>query len=123
MFFYIEMSSFNVKYKLNGLLAFAGNDLGSQHHILQSFIKTGIQNKQLFRQSLKNKNEAELRELAHKMLPLYRLLEASGIVEILSDIEQDLSDPTDLRVSFMMCQQVLEQIDELINSLKGRLAE
>ena len=123
LFFYIEMSSFNVKYKLDGLMAFAGNNLEDQQNILKSFIKTSIQNKQAFKHSLENANEAELSEIAHKMLPLYRLLEASDIVEILSDIEQNLFDTNDLRTLYMMCKEVLEQMDELINLLKKRLVE
>ncbi len=70
------------------LTAFAGEDQEAATEILRSFVSEGRINLQRLRTASTQHNAAELRAVAHKMLPIYRLLQAERIVILLSSLEQ-----------------------------------
>lgn len=76
------------QYNLEQIAAFASGEQESLRQILVSFLKSGKQNALLFKNYLHEKNENAISELSHKMLPLFRQLEAYDIVELLSQLEQ-----------------------------------
>lgn len=75
-------------YNLEQIAAFASGEPESLRQILISFLHSGWQNVLLFKTYLNEKNERAISVLSHKMLPLFRQLEASEIVELLSQLEQ-----------------------------------
>ncbi|HEY3391063.1 MAG TPA: ATP-binding protein, partial [Prolixibacteraceae bacterium] len=77
----------NNGYNLKQFAAFAEGDPESLLQILVSFIKTGKQNSVLFRQYLHDENDHAISELSHKMLSLFRQLEAKELVALLSQLE------------------------------------
>jgi signal transduction histidine kinase/CheY-like chemotaxis protein len=101
-------------YNLDQFKAFAGGDAESLHQILVSFVKTGTQNESLFRRAVQEENELVVAELSHKMLPLFRQLQASQITELLAVLEQKNNQNTDLQNYFSMAKQALERIEKLL---------
>lgn len=77
----------NQGYTLKNILQFADNDPEALQKILQSFITTTQENIVLLEQNVKTTNTEAITRLAHKMLPLFRQLEAKDIVELLEKLE------------------------------------
>ncbi len=105
-------------YNLEKFAAFAEGDTESLTQILVSFIKTGRQNATLFRQYLKDENDLALSELSHKMLSLFRQLEANDVVELLSQLEhQDFANKHTKQ--FYLCGKLaIEKIDALLLTIE-----
>ncbi|MBC8003887.1 MAG: response regulator, partial [Verrucomicrobia bacterium] len=79
----------NNGYNLDQLAAFAAGDPESFREILTSLINTGKENTTLFRQYIEREDKDAISALAHKMLTLFRQMEATDIVELLSRLEQE----------------------------------
>jgi len=108
----------NREYNLTQLAAFASGDPESLREILVSFIHSGKQNASLFAEYLKEKNEVGLSELAHKMLPLFRQLEANEIVQLLGQLEQkDFSKYNKMQL-YAMGESALKKIEELLDTIR-----
>ncbi len=75
-------------YNLKRVKQFVLNDSGSLRKVLISFIQTNKENMVLFRQYLDKQDYDSLSGLAHKMLPMFRQLEVSCVIEPLSKIER-----------------------------------
>lgn len=75
-------------YTLEKIMAFADNDAESLRLILNSLVQSSQQNLKLFSQHLQQYDEHALTELAHKMLPLFKQLEALEVVTLLSQLEE-----------------------------------
>ena len=105
-------------YSLKQFDAFAEGDPEVLRQILVSFISTGMQNEVLFRQYLQEENPIALSELAHKMLPLYRQLEAHDIVELLSQMEKkDIAGLNAIQF-YSQCKTALERIEVLLRTIQ-----
>ncbi|MDP2888388.1 MAG: hypothetical protein Q8P34_05385 [Bacteroidota bacterium] len=74
-------------YNLDQFKAFAAGDQESLRQILGSFIVSGKRNANHFRKFIDEKNTKEVSELSHKMLTLFRQLEAKDIVGLLVQLE------------------------------------
>jgi len=105
-------------YTLKQFSAFAEGDPESLMQILVSFIMTGKQNAILFRQYLSDENDRALSELSHKMLSLFRQLEANELVGLLSQLEHN--DFARLSKSeFYLCgKMAIEKIDALLETIQ-----
>jgi len=105
-------------YNLNQFTAFAEGDPESLRQILVSFIRTGKQNALLFRQYLQDESDHELSELSHKMLSLFRQLEANDLVGLLSQMEH--KDFASLhRKEFYSCGKLaIDKIDALLQTIQ-----
>lgn len=78
----------NCDYNIDAIKAFASDDPETTRDILASFIESTAQNIQLFRQHLHNSDFESLTELAHKMLPMFRQLEAKKVIRPLEKLER-----------------------------------
>ncbi len=76
-------------YSTKGIEAFASGDPETTRKILISFIESTAENTRLFRQYLQKGDVELLSKLAHKMLPMFRQLEAKAVVAPLAKLEQN----------------------------------
>ena len=105
-------------YNLNQFAAFAEEDPESLMQILVSFIKTGKQNALLFRQYLYDENDHALSELSHKMLSLFRQLEANDLVELLTQLEQNDFAAKSNKEFYLCGNLAIEKIDALLTTIQ-----
>jgi len=106
-------------YNLKQLAAFAEGDPEFLRQILVSFISTGKQNVKLFRQYLQDENDNAISDLSHKMLPMFRQLEAYDIAELLSRLEQrDFYTKNSIHY-YSQGKLVLERIETLLFTLEN----
>lgn len=77
------------KYSLDQIRQFALDDRESMKRILVSFAESSYENLIFFDKYITDKNRKALSELAHKMIAMFRQLEAYSIVSLLSRIERD----------------------------------
>lgn len=105
-------------YNIKGIAAFANGDTETVKKILSSFIESTSQNLPLFRQNLQNENFDALSELAHKMLAMFRQLEADIVVEPLSELEKNDFRKTDLSYWKKTAGSALSTIEKLVEQLK-----
>lgn len=106
------------RYNLDQFKAFAAGDAESLRQILVSFIASGKRNAKHFRKSIDEKSISEISELSHKMLTLFRLLEAQDIVELLvqlEDVEELLFDDQQY---FLLSRLALEKIESLLQVIQ-----
>jgi len=76
-------------YNLDQIRQFTLDDPDSMQRILTSFAESSYENLILFNKYIKDKDRKQLSELAHKMLAMFRQLEAKPIVDLLLKIERD----------------------------------
>jgi signal transduction histidine kinase/CheY-like chemotaxis protein len=82
-----QPSDENTVYSLDLIKQFAVDDPESIHRILTSFIESSIENKDLFEKYLFERDHRSLAELAHKILAMFRQLQANKVVGPLLEIE------------------------------------
>jgi len=108
------------EYSLKQFAAFAGGDQENLREILVSFISSGKKNAELFKQSIEDENVIMISELSHKMLPLYRQLEAKNIVGLLSQLEQkDIQSPGN-EMYYSIAKSALNMIETLLLNIQKR---
>ena len=105
-------------YNLEQLAAFAAGDPESLRQILVSLIYSGKENTRLFRQYIQDENMEALSALSHKMLTLFRQMEATDIVELLSKLEQkDISGQNNQQY-YVWGKMALEKINSLLHTIE-----
>lgn len=105
-------------YNLRQIVAFVEGDPESLRQILVSFIKTGKQNVLLFRQYLQDENEQALSDLSHKMLTLFRQIEAYDIVELLAQLEHKDFASKDSKQYYLSGRLAVEKIEALLQIIQ-----
>lgn len=116
-----ETNSFpQIEYSLKQFAAFAPGDPEGLREILISFVSSGQQNVKLFRQYIEEENVNMISELSHKMLPLFRQLEAKHIVDILSQLEQKETYLSGREEFYSMANSSLNKIEELLLIIQKR---
>ena len=105
-------------YNLKQLTAFAAGDPESLRQILTSLVHSGKENTALFRQYIQDENKEALSALAHKMLTLFRQMEATDIVELLSRLEQKDSNWQDSQKYYICGILALEKIETLLHTIE-----
>lgn len=105
-------------YSLNGINAFASGDAESTRDILTSLVNSTEQNTLMLRQHLKMKDYKQVTELAHKMLPMFRLLEAGAIIELLAELEQKGIDKNFISEILIQAVDALQKIEKLVETIK-----
>jgi hypothetical protein len=108
----------NNSYSLASIEGFALGDPESTRKILISLVSSTVQNMALFRQSLEINDYKSMTELAHKMLPMFRLLEADQIVGPLTELEQNGFDKIDADMQ-AIGRKVLPEIGKLVEAIKA----
>jgi signal transduction histidine kinase/CheY-like chemotaxis protein len=106
------------QYSLQQIAAFALDEPDSLRQILVSFLKSGAENVLLFKKYLYEENENAISELSHKMLPLFRQLEAQPIVELLSILEQKNRTGVSQEQWYSLASAVLEKIEKLMVTIQ-----
>ncbi|MGV8090895.1 MAG: hybrid sensor histidine kinase/response regulator [Mangrovibacterium sp.] len=106
------------QYSLQQIAAFALDEPDSLRQILVSFLKSGAENALLFKKYLYEENENAISELSHKMLPLFRQLEARPIVELLSILEQKNRTGVSQEQWYSLASAVLEKIEKLMVTIQ-----
>lgn len=71
----------------SALTAYAGDDAQAARGILESFAGQGLANCGLLERALDENDVAALRAVAHKMLPIFTMLGAAGVAEVLRTAE------------------------------------
>lgn len=112
------ISGYQIGYNLDRLAAFAFGDPESLRQILESFIRSCKQNAKLFRKHLQERNNEAISELSHKMLTLFRQLEALAIVDILVLLEQKDLAVAGNRNYFSLGKAALEMIEALLQTIQ-----
>ncbi len=105
------------EYTLKNILLFTDNDKQATSEIIRSFITESENHLRLLKQYDKEKQQENISRLAHKMLPIFRQLEANQITPLLEKLEystETLSD--DERTTYI--HQCICLIKELIEKLK-----
>ena len=82
----------DLSYSIKKFEAFAQGDPEDTRLILASFVHSSLQNLLLFQEYLDAENDQLLSELAHKMLPMFRQLNNTKIVELLKKLELEKID-------------------------------
>ncbi len=115
-----DLSSVNTgqSYNLEQIAAFASGDEETLRQIIVSFIQSSRQNTDLLRKFHREKNQHALSELAHKMLPLFRQLEAHPIVELLAVLEQRNTPALSAQQLYALALQAADQVDALMNTIQ-----
>ena len=81
-------TTFTGEYSIEGIKAFAEGEEDTLKEILTSFAQSTSENLQVLRTHLQQNNFEEIKKLAHKMLPMFRQLEANEIIGQLQMLEQ-----------------------------------
>lgn len=105
-------------YNLDQLAAFAVGDPESFREILTSLIDSGKENVALFRQYIQEENMDALSALSHKMLTLFRQMEATDIVELLHQLEQKEELGLDSKSFFLLGKLALEKIEVMLLTIQ-----
>ena len=77
----------SINYSITQIESFANDDPESMRKILLSFVQSSRQNLLNFKQYLQQEDYQSLSEIAHKMRPMFRQLEADSIAQILEKLE------------------------------------
>lgn len=77
------------KYVFRALIAFADEDMEAARNIMQTFLEDTTHNLEQIAQSLDHSDFKSIASLAHKMLPLFRLIQASEMVCYLEYLEKE----------------------------------
>ncbi|WP_430972223.1 hypothetical protein [Sunxiuqinia rutila] len=109
-----SMENQKPNYTLEKIKAFADSDAESLRLILNSLVQSSRQNLELFRQHLQQCDEQALTELAHKMLPLFKQLEAREVVTLLSQLEEGRLTRSERE---SLSRNAIVQIEALLSTL------
>jgi signal transduction histidine kinase/DNA-binding NarL/FixJ family response regulator len=105
-------------YSLHQIAAFASNEPETLRQILVSFLKSSRQNIVLLKKYLYEENEDAISALSHKMLPLFRQLEAHAIVELLVVLEQKNRTGVSQPQWYNHASSVLDKIEKLMTAIQ-----
>lgn len=80
-------------YKFEALTAFSADDPAAARSILESFVNETRLNADRLQRAVDEEDVAELSAVAHKMIPLFTLIGATGLVALLKKLEASHGDP------------------------------
>jgi signal transduction histidine kinase/DNA-binding response OmpR family regulator len=91
-------SDSNKRYSLTSLQSFLANDNETLKEFLKSFIKSTRENLIQLENAVTDHNILEIKEISHRMCPMFKQIQAHTITEILDDLElKDL--PTEIIIT------------------------
>ena len=105
-------------YNIKGIAAFANGDPKTLRKILVLFIQSTSQNLQLFNHYLQKEDFKALSDLAHKMLAMFRQLDAEAVIEPLSILEMNNFENSDLDHWKKIAETALINMEHLVTKLK-----
>lgn len=101
-------------YTLKNILQFADNDPEALEKILQSFKATTKEHIQLLKQYRKEKQYEEITRLAHKMLPMFRQLEAKDFINLLEQLEHPEKTNLSAEDIIALTEEMIEKAKKLL---------
>lgn len=106
-------------FNFSALTAFSGGDAEASTEILRSFAEETQQNKSILEDALKTGNCNQAKAIAHKLLPLFTMLEAKECLPLLIWLERE--NYTELTVPIAQkINIVLQQMEKIIIAAKKR---
>lgn len=106
----------NNDFDLRDIYMFMENDEIAVQKVLDTFCDSTEKNMEFWKKAIVNKNKLELKNLAHKMYPMFMQINARSISTKLKSIELETTNKNhDL---FSECKTIQNQIEEVINKLK-----
>ncbi|MEG1617804.1 MAG: ATP-binding protein [Bacteroidales bacterium] len=109
-------------YDLTPIRSFTDNDPEVLHQILRSFIENTSEQVRLLKEADEAGNSVGIKQLAHKMLPMFRQLAVENIVPILvkieeTDLEKDASEEVHVAVAHLisLIPPLLEALEKEIS--------
>jgi signal transduction histidine kinase/CheY-like chemotaxis protein/HPt (histidine-containing phosphotransfer) domain-containing protein len=106
----------NKKNSLNGkglsaLTVFADKDKDAAINIIKTYISENTASIESLRKSVETDDWITLRALAHKLLPLMRMIDANEIVTVLYEIENNVQEKTKIYMLIEMLEQKNEEAE------------
>lgn len=105
------------EYNLSQINRFAVNDPVGIHQILTSFIEISYEHMEHFQGYLIQNDRKSLSDLAHKMLAMFRQLEADNVVESLIQIERNSDRSMNDKQWRELGMTTLDKIEQLIGQI------
>jgi len=106
-------------YSLDLLKSFFPEDSKAINDVLISFMKTTQENVARMEASILDDNLKEIKEVAHKMYPMFRQIESTRIANSLEDIEKDSFTIDEVKTKFEI---IRTKIDELFTELNNEIS-
>ncbi len=101
---------------VGALIAFVRDDRAASRGILQSFIDETTENRNQLVTALAQKNWKQAGILAHKMLPLFRMMGDQSVIAVMEQLEAN--QPLSEREKAALLQMLKESVDEAANLKK-----
>lgn len=108
----------NQLYSLTDLEAFFPNDKAEIQNILHSFINTTQENFKTLNSFISEENASGIKEVAHKMYPMFKQLKSYEIGGLLEDLEKNTASIRDAKSKIEI---IKPKIELLIDALKKEL--
>jgi len=110
-------------YTLKNIRLFTDNDPAALRTIVASFISTTREHIILLEKYIQEEDCENIARLAHKMLPLFRQLEAIPLVEKLRQLERHTQIPLSVSEMTALTRQVIAGTEELLGKLENHPME
>jgi CheY-like chemotaxis protein len=112
----LDETSLNIKnnaslYNLSTIMSFLGNDTEGIKEVIETFLEDTSKNVKVLSKATQVNNIPTINAVAHRMLPMFRQIEAKKIVPILEKFELLKENELDEK-----------ELKKLFNSLKGKTA-
>ena len=108
-------------YTLKNILPFTDNDPETLNKILQAHITATTEHLEQMQRFAAKEGWNVVARLAHKMLPIFRQLEAEEIVRKLQQLERPDQYPLSAKEKDILTKNVITEIQELTNELSRRI--
>ncbi|WP_378186269.1 hybrid sensor histidine kinase/response regulator [Aquimarina sp. W85] len=113
-----ESETNNNEYSLHDLMAFAQGDSESLYAILDTFYNSTETNLKLLKKAVKTNDIEEIKSITHKILPMFRQIKATEVVELLERTEQPETYHLSNDDIKKLTNQSIQKIHALIDKLK-----
>ena len=108
-------------YTLKNIEQFTDDDPDSLKKIIVSFVDTTTEHIELLKDSLRNKQWDTISRIAHKMLPLFRQLEARDIIPLLEKMEQADKHSLSPAESAELTAEIIGKATELTENIRKNM--
>jgi signal transduction histidine kinase/CheY-like chemotaxis protein len=108
-----EIESYLSKTGFKALIDFAGNDPDGKTAIIRSFIIETGKNYRSLKQAFESEEWYEIREIAHKMLPLMKMISAENLVLLLQDYENGSKSKENRLLLLNLIQEKIQEAENI----------
>ncbi len=113
-----NVAEFNDEYTLDDLMLFAQGDSHSLYSILDTFYKSTINNLVELKIKIENKDIDQIKNIAHKMLPMFKQIKAKKVITILEKLENNDNYNLKKTEILNLAKEGVISIENLIGKLK-----